>query len=210
MKSKLEKLQGYLYRHRRLRRAGLELRHGPGPRRCRPPGHRRFRCRERRKTSTASIISWTRSGRRRCWPCGKTCAGSIPISKWRPMTCAWAPTRSGAFSRIAGVIVEAFDRADMKLMIIETASEHFPDKFIVAGSGLAGYGNNNDLRTRRLGSLFICGDETSEVTRGTAAPGAARGRGGGAAGQPGAGDRHGRPGAGQRRGRLGRVTRKTT
>jgi sulfur carrier protein ThiS adenylyltransferase len=62
------------------------------------------------------------------------------------------------------VIVEAFDRADMKLMIIETASEHFPDKFIVAGSGLAGYGNNNDLRTRRLGSLFICGDETSEVS----------------------------------------------
>ena len=62
------------------------------------------------------------------------------------------------------MIVEAFDRADMKLMIIETVSEHFPDKFIVAGSGLAGYGNNNDLRTRRLGSLFICGDETSEVT----------------------------------------------
>ena len=61
------------------------------------------------------------------------------------------------------MIVEAFDRADMKLMIIETASEHFPDKFIVAGSGLAGYGNNNDLRTRRLGNLFICGDETSEV-----------------------------------------------
>jgi sulfur carrier protein ThiS adenylyltransferase len=62
------------------------------------------------------------------------------------------------------VIVEAFDKADMKLMIIETASEHFPDKFIVAGSGLAGYGNNNDLRTRRLGNLFICGDETSEVS----------------------------------------------
>lgn len=62
------------------------------------------------------------------------------------------------------VIVEAFDRADMKLMIIETASEHFPDKFIVAGSGLAGYGHNNDLRTRRLGNLFICGDETSEVS----------------------------------------------
>ena len=93
------------------------------------------------------------------------------------------------------VIVEAFDRADMKLMIIETVSERFPDKFIVAGSGLAGYGDNNALRTRRLGNLFICGDETSEVSRGTAAPGAARGRGGGHAGQPGAGDRHGRPGA---------------
>jgi sulfur carrier protein ThiS adenylyltransferase len=62
------------------------------------------------------------------------------------------------------VIVEAFDRADMKLMIIETLSESFPDKFVVAGSGLAGYGDNNALRTRRLGNLFICGDETSEVS----------------------------------------------
>lgn len=62
------------------------------------------------------------------------------------------------------VIVEAFDRADMKLMIIETVTERFPDKFIIAGSGLAGYGENNALRTRRLGNLFICGDETSEVS----------------------------------------------
>ena len=62
------------------------------------------------------------------------------------------------------VIIEAFDRADMKLMIIETVTERFPDKFIIAGSGLAGYGANNALRTRRLGNLFICGDETSEVS----------------------------------------------
>lgn len=62
------------------------------------------------------------------------------------------------------VIVEAFDRADMKLMLIETVTERFPDKFIIAGSGLAGYGENNALRTRRLGNLFICGDETSEVS----------------------------------------------
>jgi sulfur carrier protein ThiS adenylyltransferase len=62
------------------------------------------------------------------------------------------------------VIIEAFDRADMKLMIIETVTERFPDKFIIAGSGLAGYGENNALRTRRLGNLFVCGDESSEVS----------------------------------------------
>ncbi len=62
------------------------------------------------------------------------------------------------------VIIEAFDRADMKRMIIEAVVEHFPDKFIIAGSGLAGYGGNNELRTRRLGNLFICGDEVSEVS----------------------------------------------
>jgi len=62
------------------------------------------------------------------------------------------------------VIIEAFDRAEMKRMIIEAVMEHFPDKFIVVGSGLAGYGGNNELRTRRLGNLFICGDEISEVS----------------------------------------------
>lgn len=62
------------------------------------------------------------------------------------------------------VIVEAFDRAEMKKMLIETVLERMPGKFIVAGSGLAGYGNNNELRTRRIGNLFICGDEKSEIS----------------------------------------------
>ncbi len=62
------------------------------------------------------------------------------------------------------VIVEAFDRAELKKMLIETVLDRMPGKFIVAGSGLAGYGNNNDLRTRRIGNLFICGDEKSEAS----------------------------------------------
>ena len=74
------------------------------------------------------------------------------------------PDEVAALFKNCQVIIEAFDRADMKRMIIETVSERFPDKFIIAGSGLAGYGGNNELRTRRLGNLFICGDETSEVS----------------------------------------------
>jgi sulfur carrier protein ThiS adenylyltransferase len=62
------------------------------------------------------------------------------------------------------VIVEAFDLAEMKKMIIETVLERMPGKFVVAGSGLAGYGSNNELRTRRIGNLFICGDEKSEAS----------------------------------------------
>ena len=62
------------------------------------------------------------------------------------------------------VIVEAFDRVEMKKMLIETVLELMPGKFVIAGSGLAGYGNNNDLRTRRIGNLFICGDEKSETS----------------------------------------------
>ncbi len=62
------------------------------------------------------------------------------------------------------VIVEAFDQAEMKGMIIETVLQRLPDKYLVSGMGLAGYGRNNDLRTRRLDRLVICGDEALEVS----------------------------------------------
>lgn len=65
------------------------------------------------------------------------------------------------FSR-CDLIVEAFDRAEAKEMLIETWLKHFPDRPVIAASGLAGFGKNNKLRTRRLGNLYICGDEASE------------------------------------------------
>ena len=40
------------------------------------------------------------------------------------------------------VIVEAFDSADMKQMIVETVLEKMPDQYLVCGSGLAGWGDN--------------------------------------------------------------------
>jgi sulfur carrier protein ThiS adenylyltransferase len=77
------------------------------------------------------------------------------------------PASVSEIFRECQVIVEAFDRAEMKRMLIETVLERMPGKFIVCGSGLAGYGNNNELRTRRVGNLFICGDERREVSDAT-------------------------------------------
>jgi len=70
------------------------------------------------------------------------------------------------------VVVEAFDRAEMKVMLIETLLEMAPEKFVVAGSGLAGYGHSNDIKVRQAGRLFVCGDETREARlgRGLMAP----------------------------------------
>lgn len=62
------------------------------------------------------------------------------------------------------VIVEAFDTAEMKEMIIETVLEKMPDKYIVSGVGLAGWGNNNSITTRYSDKLIICGDGESEVS----------------------------------------------
>ena len=61
------------------------------------------------------------------------------------------------------IIVEAFDLAEMKVMLAETAIEYFPEKFLVMASGLAGFGNNNALTTIRNGNICICGDMENEV-----------------------------------------------
>lgn len=62
------------------------------------------------------------------------------------------------------IIVEAFDRAEMKEMIIETVLENMSGITLVAGSGMAGFGNSNSIKTRKTGNLYICGDENSEVS----------------------------------------------
>ncbi len=62
------------------------------------------------------------------------------------------------------IIVEAFDEASQKQMIIETFLSEMPEKNIISGVGLAGFGNNNSLKTSRFGNLYICGDNISEVS----------------------------------------------
>ena len=62
------------------------------------------------------------------------------------------------------IIVEAFDLAEMKKMLIETLLSELPDKPIVLGLGMAGYGDNNSIQFRQSENLYICGDEKSEVS----------------------------------------------
>jgi len=69
------------------------------------------------------------------------------------------------FARV-DVLVEAFDKAAAKEMLIETALAKFPGRPLVAASGLAGFGGNSRVRSRRLGNLYICGDESSQCPRG--------------------------------------------
>lgn len=61
------------------------------------------------------------------------------------------------------VIVEALDMAETKTMFVENVLIHFPNKPIICGSGMAGFGDNSSLHTRQLGKLYICGDEQSEA-----------------------------------------------
>ena len=62
------------------------------------------------------------------------------------------------------VIVEAFDKASEKEMIIEAVLTHFPDKPIVVGLGMAGFGDSNSIQLQKNNNLYVCGDGQSEVS----------------------------------------------
>ena len=65
------------------------------------------------------------------------------------------------------VLTEAFDRAEMKAMLVDTAMERLPGVTVIAASGVAGYGSNNSIQTRRLNRrLYLVGDGSSEAAPG--------------------------------------------
>lgn len=64
----------------------------------------------------------------------------------------------------ADIVCEAFDDAECKAMLANLVLESMLDKFLVAASGMAGFGSTNTIRTRRVMSRFyLCGDEQSDV-----------------------------------------------
>ena len=64
----------------------------------------------------------------------------------------------------ADIICEAFDNAECKAMLTNLILETMPNRFLVAASGMAGFGSANSIRTRKITSRFyLCGDEESDV-----------------------------------------------
>lgn len=61
------------------------------------------------------------------------------------------------------LVIEAFDLAEMKQMLVETILSELPEMPLIVGSGLAGWGKNNELKTVKNGNIYICGDGALEV-----------------------------------------------
>ncbi len=67
----------------------------------------------------------------------------------------------------ADIICEAFDKADQKAMLVNTVLETFPDKYMLSGTGMAGFGSANTIQSRKVFEKFyLCGDEKSDVNDG--------------------------------------------
>lgn len=74
---------------------------------------------------------------------------------------------AGEIFAVDAIICEAFDAAENKAMLVSTLLSRLPETVIVAGSGMAGFGSGNRIRTRkRMRRLYLCGDETSDIADG--------------------------------------------
>ncbi len=63
-----------------------------------------------------------------------------------------------------GIVCECFDNAECKAMLVNGVAENYPEKYIVAASGMSGLHTANRIQTKRFGKrLYICGDGTSDV-----------------------------------------------
>ena len=65
---------------------------------------------------------------------------------------------STIFSEV-NILVEAFDHADQKAMLTNAFLSTFPDKYLVAASGVAGFDSSNTIKTTKITQHFyLCGD----------------------------------------------------
>lgn len=66
----------------------------------------------------------------------------------------------------ADLLIEAFDLAESKQWLIEAWCKAFPERAIICASGLSGLGNTDELRIRRAGHLYFCGDGKTDMSMG--------------------------------------------
>ena len=72
-----------------------------------------------------------------------------------------------ALFREEEIVCEAFDDPECKAMLVNGILERFPEKIIVSASGMAGYGQSNEIRTRKIGkNFYLCGDGVSDSGNG--------------------------------------------
>lgn len=64
----------------------------------------------------------------------------------------------------AHLLIEAFDEPGMKALAAQCWSRSYPDRYLVMGSGISGYGRTGALGATVRGRLVICGDQETPCT----------------------------------------------
>ena len=63
----------------------------------------------------------------------------------------------------AEIVCEALDKPESKALLVNGVLEKFPEKYLVAASGLAGFGSSDLMQVRKITPRFyLCGDGHSD------------------------------------------------
>ena len=86
-----------------------------------------------------------------------------PWSEYEIYTCRLTPVMIEELFEEVDIMIEAFDQAELKQMLIETWDESFKDVPLIIGSGIGGIGANNKLHETVSGNLYFIGDGETDV-----------------------------------------------
>ena len=92
-----------------------------------------------------------------------------PLVKIKPYLQELKPDNLNSFFHDVDLLIEAFDKAESKLFLIEAWCTLNPKKPIIVGSGLSGLGSTSTLKVEQAGNIYFCGDGKSELSLGLSA-----------------------------------------
>ena len=87
-----------------------------------------------------------------------------PYTKVKTLTAKITEENFAEVLKDADIVCEAFDQPDQKAMLVSGLLRTCPGTTVVSGNGMAGYGDANEIHTRKkLSRLYVCGDESTDV-----------------------------------------------
>lgn len=90
-----------------------------------------------------------------------------PALDFSPVQVKLTPLNISEVFNQCDILVEAVDKSETKATIIEEWTSAFPERPVVACSGIAGVDNFNGIVTVRSGKLSVVGDQSTELVHGT-------------------------------------------
>jgi len=103
-------------------------------------------------------------GRYKAEALAENLAEIAPYIKVEPHVARMTEENCAELLASATVVCEAFDVAQAKAMLVNLVLTELPEKYLVAASGMAGFGSPNTIQTRRKSKRFyLCGDLVSDV-----------------------------------------------
>ncbi|MGQ9847702.1 MAG: sulfur carrier protein ThiS adenylyltransferase ThiF [Bacteroidales bacterium] len=103
-------------------------------------------------------------GQKKCWALKENIKRINPACNVEAHDIKLSPSSIIELYSHVDIMIEAFDKAEMKEMLLRTMLQYNPKIPLIMGSGLAGWGNTHLIREHAFDNVYIFGDGVNEVS----------------------------------------------